>query len=68
MSQIETQKIEQPFTEEQIRLMNISMENCFTIFDPHRTMPVPKLIELIDSEMRADYYITLFIGNTCELL
>jgi hypothetical protein len=48
--------------------MNISMENCFIIFDPHRTMPVEKLIELIDSEIRVDYYITLFIANTCELL
>ena len=44
------------------------MNNCFTIFDPQHKMPVLKLTELIDSEMRVDYYITFFIVNTCDLL
>ena len=44
------------------------MDNCFTIFDPQHKMSALKLTELIDSEMRVDYYITFFIVNTCELL
>ena len=44
------------------------MNNCFTIFDPQHKMSALKLTELIDSEIRVDYYITFFIVNTCELL
>ena len=48
--------------------MEISMTNCYHIFDPSAQLSRQQLIEMIDAEIRIDYYITLFIGNTVDLL
>lgn len=48
--------------------MEVAMDNCYLIFDPHRQMPREKLIELIDKDPDIYYYVTLFISNTCTLL
>ncbi len=44
------------------------MDNCYLIFDPDRKLPREKLIELVDTEPDINYYVTLFISNTCILL
>jgi len=38
------------------------------IFDPRRDLPREKLIELIDNKPDINYYVTLFISNTCTIL
>jgi hypothetical protein len=56
------------YTQQEEELMNIALENCYMIFDPRKQMPHTKLVELIDSEIKPDYYLTFFMVNTCELL
>ena len=48
--------------------MEMAMDNCYLIFDPKRQMVREKLIELIDNTPDVNYYVTLFISNTCTLL
>ena len=48
--------------------MEISINNCYLIFDPDQQLPREKLIELIDTEPDSRYYVTLFISNTCKML
>jgi hypothetical protein len=48
--------------------MEVAMDNCYLIFDPKRQLPRGKLIELVDSEPDINYYVTLFISNTCTLI
>jgi hypothetical protein len=48
--------------------MEIAMNNCYLIFDPNRQLPREKLIELVDTDPNYNYYVTLFISNTCEML
>jgi hypothetical protein len=48
--------------------MENAMDNCYLIFDPRKELPREKLIELIDTEPNYNYYVTLFISNTCEML
>ena len=56
------------YTQQEEDLMNIALENCYMIFDPRKQMPYEKLVELVDSEIKPDYYLTFFMVNTCELL
>jgi hypothetical protein len=48
--------------------METAMDNCYLVFDPYRQMPREKLVELIDSVPDYNYYVTLFISNTCKML
>lgn len=64
MTQINTTN----FSEQDLALMEVSMTNCYLIFDPTAQLSRQQLIDIVDTEVRIDYYITLFIGNTVDML
>jgi hypothetical protein len=62
-----TQIQSRDFTAEEMILLETSMDNCYAVFDPAKTQTREQMIDLIDRPVNPEYYVVLFLGNTCEL-